>query len=87
MFNQWRQSKNNVTVDIKGKILAFNYYESLYSPMATASFVEIDTGGTVGSFKDDFAATFKDGLPVTGFEQVRVKVTWIYSIIRLDKRR
>ena len=69
-----RQSKNNVTVDIKGKILAFNYYESLYSPMATASFVEIDTGGTVGSFKDDFAATFKDGLPVTGFEQVRVKV-------------
>ena len=69
-----RQSKNNVKVDIKGKILAFNYYESLYSPMATASFVEIDTGGTVGSFKDDFAATFKDGLPVTGFEQVRVKV-------------
>ena len=69
-----RQSKNNVKVDIKGKILAFNYYESLYSPMATASFVEIDTGGTVGSFKDDFASTFKDGLPVTGFEQVRVKV-------------
>ena len=53
-----RQSKNNVTVDIKGKILAFNYYESLYSPMATASFVEIDTGGTVGSFKDDFACYF-----------------------------
>lgn len=67
-------SKHNVTVDLKGKVLAFNYYESLYSPMATASFVEIDTGGTVGSFKDDFASTFKDGLPVTGFEQVRVKV-------------
>ena len=66
--------KKNIKVDIKGKILAFNYYESLYSPMATASFVEIDTGGTVGSFKDDFAGTFKDGLPVTGFEQVRVKV-------------
>jgi len=67
-------AKKNVTVDLKGKVLAFNYYESLYSPMATASFVEIDTGGTVGSFKDDFASTFKDGLPVTGFEQVRVKV-------------
>ncbi|GIS09134.1 MAG: hypothetical protein CM15mP113_2640 [Pseudomonadota bacterium] len=67
----------------------FNYYESLYSPMATASFVEIDTGGTVGSFKDDFAATFKDGLPVTGFEQVRVKKfthLGIYSS-QLDKRR
>ena len=66
--------KKNVKVDLKGKVLAFNYYESLYSPMVTSSFVEIDTGGTVGSFKDDFASTFKDGLPVTGFEQVRVKV-------------
>ena len=68
------QQRKNVTVDLKGKVLAFNYYESLYSPMVTASFVEVDTGGTVGSFKDDFASTFKDGLPVTGFEQVRVKV-------------
>ena len=67
-------ARKNIKVDLKGKVLAFNYYESLYSPMATASFVEIDTGGTVGSFKDDFASTFKDGLPVTGFEQVRVKV-------------
>jgi len=66
--------KKNITVDIKGKVLAFNYYESLYSPMVTSSFIEIDTGGTVNSQKDDFAGTLKDGLPVTGFEQVRVKV-------------
>ena len=68
------QKKSNKKVDIKGKVLAFNYYESLYSPMVTASFLEVDTGGTVGSQKDDFAGTLKDGLPVEGFEQVRVKV-------------
>ena len=68
------QRRNNKKVDIKGKVLAFNYYESLYSPMVTASFLEVDTGGTVGSQKDDFAGTLKDGLPVEGFEQVRVKV-------------
>ena len=49
-------------------------YESVYSPMVTASFLEVDTGGTVGSQKDDFAGTLKDGLPIEGFEQVRVKV-------------
>lgn len=63
-----------VKVDIKGKVLAFNYYESLYSPMVTSSFLEVDTGGTVNSQKDDFAGTLKDGLPVEGFEKVRVKV-------------
>ena len=68
------QQRKNKKVDIKGKVLAFNYYESLYSPMVTASFLEVDTGGTVGSQKDDFAGTLKDGLPIEGFEQVRVKV-------------
>mgnify|MGYP001395542960 CR=1 FL=1 len=67
-------SDRTIDVDIKGKVLSFNYYESLYSPMVTASFLEIDTGGTVNSRKDDFAGTLKDGLPVEGFEQVRVKV-------------
>ena len=32
-------AKKNIKVDIKGKVLAFNYYESLYSPMVTASFL------------------------------------------------
>ena len=64
-------------VDIRGKVVGFNYYESLYSPMVTASFLEVDTGGTVEA-KDDFAATLKDGLPVEGFEEVLVKVSSKY---------
>ena len=61
-------------VDLKGKIVGFNYYESLYSPMVTASFVELDTGGTVGDIEDNFAGTFKDGLKIEGFEKVKVQV-------------
>ena len=61
-------------VDIKGKVVGFNYYESLYSPMVTASFVELDTGGTVGDTEDNFAGTFKDGLKIEGFEKVKLQV-------------
>ena len=71
-------------VDIKGKVVGFNYYESLYSPMVTASFVELDTGGTVGDIEDDFAGTFKDGLKVEGFEKVKVQVRTSYSSVEWD---
>ena len=79
---------NDKIVDIKGKVVGFNYYESLYSPMVTASFLEVDTGGTVEA-KDDFAATLKDGLPVEGFEEVLVKVSSKYRSLdwRGKKRR
>tara|TARA_R100001510_G_C7640158_1_gene197857 strand:- start:59 stop:1444 length:1386 start_codon:yes stop_codon:yes gene_type:complete len=73
-------------VDIKGKVVGFNYYESLYSPMVTASFLEVDTGGTVNSQKDDFAGTLKDGLPVKGFEEVLVKVNTKYVSLDWTKR-
>ena len=33
--------------NIEGKVLGVNYYESVYSPMVTASFLQLDTGGTV----------------------------------------
>ena len=42
-------------VDVFGKVVGLNYYESLYSPMVTASFLQQDVGGTVGDQKDDFA--------------------------------
>ena len=71
-------------IDIKGKVVGFNYYESLYSPMVTASFVELDTGGTVGDIEDDFAGTFKDGLKIEGFEKVKVQVRTSYSSVEWD---
>ena len=81
-------SKDGKEVALQGKTINFNYYESLYSPMGTASFLEVDTGGTVEA-KDDFAATLKDGLPVEGFEEVLVKVSSKYRSLdwRGRKRR
>ena len=72
-------------IDLKGKVVGFNYYESLYSPMVTASFVELDTGGTVGDIEDDFAGTFKDGLKIEGFEKVQVQVRTSYNSVEWDK--
>ena len=44
-FFQIRKPKSGLEVRIEGKILGFNYYESLYSPMVTGSLVLEDTGG------------------------------------------
>ena len=56
-------------IGVEGKILGVNYFESVYSPMLTASFLEIDTGGTVANEKGQ-SGTLKDKLPIEGFEEV-----------------
>jgi|TARA_B100001113_G_scaffold264447_1_gene219396 hypothetical protein len=63
------QGGQETEIDIKGKILGVNYYESIYSPMLTGSFLELDTGGTVNN-KEGKSGTLKDALPVEGFEEV-----------------
>ena len=39
--------KGDLEVPLQGKILGFNYYESIYSPMVTGNIVIEDTGGSV----------------------------------------
>ncbi len=60
-------------INIPGKVLGFNYYESIYSPMVTASFLMQSTGGDT-SDEDDFAGTLKDAAKIRGFEEVLIKV-------------
>jgi len=60
-------------INIQGKVLGFNYYESIYSPMVTASFLMQSTGGDT-SDEDDFAGTLKDAAKIRGFEEVLIKV-------------
>ena len=66
--------KNNNRVEkrvrIEGKIIGVNYYESVYSPMVTCSFLQEDTGGTTSDDKTGFAGTLKDTTPIEGFEEV-----------------
>ena len=70
--------KKDLEVPIQGKILNFNYYESIYSPMVTGSIAIEDTGGSV---ENDLGilATIKDGMKITGFEEVSFLVTTRYG--------
>ena len=51
--------KNNNRVEkrvrIEGKIIGVNYYESVYSPMVTCSFLQEDTGGTTSDDTTGFS--------------------------------
>ena len=60
-------------VKIEGKIVGVNYYESVYSPMVTCSFLQEDTGGTTDN-EAGFAGTLKDTTPIEGFEEVIFKI-------------
>lgn len=66
--------KNNNSVEkrvrIEGKIIGVNYYESVYSPMVTCSFLQEDTGGTTSDDTTGFSGTLKDTTPIEGFEEV-----------------
>ncbi len=61
--------KNRPPVSIKGRTVSFEYFESLYSPMATANLTEIDSGGTSVDRRGQLG-TLKDTLPITGLEDV-----------------
>ena len=76
--------KKDLEVPIQGKILNFNYYESIYSPMVTGSIALEDTGGSV---ENDLGilATIKDGMKITGFEEVSFLVTTRYGELDFTK--
>ena len=66
---QVTKPNRGVVVRTEGKILGFDYYESVYSPMITANVVIEDVGGTVAN-KKGLRGTLKDALPIEGFEEV-----------------
>ena len=77
-YTLFQIKKKDLEVPIQGKILNFNYYESIYSPMVTGSIAIEDTGGSV---ENDLGilATIKDGMKITGFEEVSFIVTTRYG--------
>ena len=77
-YTVFQIKKKDLEVPIQGKILNFNYYESIYSPMVTGTIAIEDTGGSV---ENDLGilATIKDGMKITGFEEVSFLVTTRYG--------
>ena len=67
-------NKDGVDVRIDGKTTTFDYYESLLSPMITASISYVDTGNSVsGNYKTDTQerlGTIYNSLPITSGEEV-----------------
>ena len=56
-------NNNPQSIGVEGKTIAFNYFESLYSPNITADATIVDTGDSVVDNKGNLA-TIKDGFPL-----------------------
>ena len=67
-------------VDITGGIVAFSYFENLFSPMVTAQAIVTNTGQTVPDGEGGYTSLY-NGLPLRGGEKVNIKIqkNWIYS--------
>lgn len=61
------------TVDLRLGVVAFRYYEDLFSPTITAKMIVVNTGGTVPG-KDDKFESIYSGLPLRGGERISIKV-------------
>jgi hypothetical protein len=70
--------KNGVKVDLSGKTINFSYYESLLSPIITASMVIVDTGSSLQASKEQDSSertgTIVSSLPIVGNEAVSFKI-------------
>ena len=80
--------KNGKTVDLSGvsgsKTLSVDYYESLYSPMITVNLLNVDDGDSTTDDKENLG-TVKDNLPITGGEEVSIKIESKSGILDLTK--
>ena len=48
-----RKPKTGQVTGVEGRVLNFNYYESIYSPMITGRLMIEDTGGTIENEKGE----------------------------------
>ena len=58
-------SGSTKTVQLEGKTIRFDYFESIYSPMITAKTTMVDTGDSATDERDNLA-TIRDGFPIVG---------------------
>ena len=75
-------------VNIQGKTVRLDYYESVYSPTVTASLVEMDSGASPKLKKDNGnRGTLKDVLPIEGFEQVAFIISTAFGELNYSPPR
>ena len=81
---QVTKPNRGVVVRTEGKILGFDYFESVYSPMVSANLMIEDTGGTVAN-KKGLRGTLKDALPIEGFEEISFVILTATGELNFEK--
>ncbi len=81
-------SDNQKSVDLRSAVQAFSYYESLFSPIVTASMSFLESG-TVRFEEDnndtqDRSGTVLDTLPINGKEKVRAIIKHGSGVLSFD---
>ena len=61
------------TADISAGVLAFTYFENIFSPHITARVIVTNTGGSIKG-KDGVLQSIYNGLPLRGGERVIIKI-------------
>tara|TARA_B100000900_G_scaffold354228_1_gene322810 strand:+ start:492 stop:1754 length:1263 start_codon:yes stop_codon:yes gene_type:complete len=77
-------NKDGKEAALQGKTISFDYYESLYSPITTANLLYVDAGGSTPDKKEKLTSV-KDGLPIIGLEDVKVKIQTKYGTLDFTK--
>ena len=72
-----------IKVQLEGKTVEFNYYESIMSPNITANMVIMDTGYSARYNKkydkQERVGSIYNALPLTGREKLKLPVEWLQS--------
>ena len=64
------------SIDIKNGVIAFEYFEDIFSPTITGRIKVVNTGNTIESFKDPDGEkqSIYNGLPLRGGERLSIKL-------------
>ena len=68
-----RSADGENTVDLKGKTVAFEYFENIFSPVITAKAMIQSTGDAIEG-PDGKLQSIYNGLPLRGGEQLSFKI-------------
>ena len=61
------------TADIKEGVVAFTYFENIFSPYLTARVIVVNTSGAIVG-EDGNSQSIYNGLPLRGGERVQIKI-------------
>ena len=73
-----RNNSTNKEANLVGKVVSFNYFESVYSPEITANLIFLDASGSIKADKEqdvqERSGTIKSSLPIVGDEDLEVLI-------------